>query len=292
MALSQNCPMRAMSLHRAQAASARALAIGLAVALANARAGTRCTDTVFVDGFDGASRAGAGATIALASDGFNFFTLDVQDPASLTVIGSSQGAVFRLAFVDGNFDRAFGLAQPYAVSPDLLATIRLSDAAITPIGTAGSQNGDWTGFKQDPVSGELYVASGCPSSSTLYTIDRNTAALHVIGKLAGIPCAAAIAIDVHGDMYAIDAISDELFAIDKSSLGVTPIGPVGFDVGEVDMDFARADGALYVAGANNSTDRVELREVDPQSGASTLVGVMPVAGITGFAIENPVVCSP
>jgi hypothetical protein len=47
-----------------------------------------------------------------------------------------------------------------------------------------------------------------------------------------------------------------------------------------------------VAGTNNSTDRIELREVDPQSGASTLVGVMPVAGITGFAIENPVVCSP
>ncbi len=284
-----------MNLHRAQQVVGRASAICVAVALgipANAHPRSVCTDTVFVNGFDGASHAGAGATIALASDGFDFFTFDVQDPGSLTNIGSSQGAAFRLAFVDGNFGRAYGLAQTYAVSPGLLATIRLSDAAVTPIGTAGPQTGDWTGIKQDPVSGELYAASGCPSSSTLYTIDRNTAALHVIGNLGGIPCAAAIAIDAHGDMYAIDAISDELFAIDKSTLDTSPIGALDFDVGEVDMDFARVDGVLYAAAVNYSAGRIELRELDTQSGASTLVGVMPVAGITGFAIENDVVCSP
>jgi len=38
--------------------------------------------------------------------------------------------------------------------------------------------------------------------------------------------------------------------------------------------------------------RSELREMDPQSGATTLIGVIPFDYVTGFAIENAVVCSP
>lgn len=289
-----------MRLRRAQPVFGPALALTLAVAHgipAHARTNIHCTDTIFTDGFDGNVRvpgtsAGQGATIALASDGFNFFTLDVHAPESLTVIGSSQGSAFLLAFVDGTFGRAFGLAQDFAVSPELLATIRLSDAAISPIGKTPSHNGNWSGFKQDPVSGQLYAVSGCPSASTLYTIDRNTAAVHTVGNLEGIDCAGTIAIDAHGSMYAIDVVLDELFAVDKSNASTSLIGPLDFNAGMIDMDFAGSDGALYVAGRNNSTQRVEVREVDTQSGTSTLVGVMPVDYITGFAIENEVVCTP
>ena len=265
---------------------------------ADARANAHCTDTVFVDGFDGAlrspggSQANIGATIALADDGFNFFTLDVHAPESITTVGSTQGSAFSLAFVDGNFDRAFGLAQDFAVSPDLLATIRLSDAAITPIGKAVPHNGDWSGFKQDPVSGKLYAVSGCPTGSTLYTVDRNTAAVHTVGNLAGILCAGSVAIDAEGDMYVIDVVLDELFAVDKNDGSTSLIGAVDFDAGVIDMDFAASDGALYVAGRNNSTHRTELREIDPQSGTSTWVGVIPVDYVIGFAIENGVVCTP
>lgn len=287
-----------MNLHRAQPVFGRALTIGLAIALGiptHARAGTICTDTVFVDGFDGGLRSlgpSNGARLAVVSDGFDVFTLDVHEPGSLTLVGSSQGSVFRLAFADGNFGRVFGLAEAFAVSPDLLATIRLSDAVITPIGKASPHDGDWRGIKQDPVSGELYAVSGCPSSSTLYTIDRNTAAPQRVGELVGITCAESIAIDAQGDMYTIDAGSDELLAIDRSNLNTSPIGPLDFDAGEIDMDFDGAAGVLYVAGYNNSAHRVELRAVDPQSGASTLVGVMPIDFVTGFAIGNEVVCSP
>src|SRR5215471_6087956 len=131
-----------MSVRLRQRVFGRTLTICLAVAHglpAHAHTSAHCTDTVFVDGFDGglrsldSSRARVGATIALADDGFNFFTLDVHAPESITTIGSTLGSAFSLAFVDGNFGRAFGLAQDFAVSPDLLATIRLSDAAITPI---------------------------------------------------------------------------------------------------------------------------------------------------------------
>ena len=268
----------------------RALALGVAVACANARAGTHCTDTVFVDGFDGAVRGVAGATIALASDGWNLFTFDVSAPESPTIIGPAQGSAFLLAFVDGNANRAFGLAQDWAVSPDLLATIRLDDAAITPIGHASPHDGDWLGFKQSPATGELYAVAGCPSSSTLYTIDRTTAAPHPVGNLIGTGCATAIAIDGHGRMYAIG--SGELLEIDVDTLVASPIGPLGFDAGMGDMDFVVATGTLYLAARNNTAGRAELRSIDPLTGASTFVGVIPGDYITGFAIENGVVCSP
>jgi hypothetical protein len=291
-----------MNPDRAQPVFGRALAAGLAVALgmsANACAGATCTDTIFVDGFDGGLRspgrspAGPGARLAVVSDGFDFYTLEVHEPGSLALVGSSQGSVFHLAFVDADFDRVFGLAEDFAVSPDMLASIRLSDAAITPIGTASPHEGNWLGIKQDPVSGELYaLSSSCPTSSALYTIDRSTAAPQRVGELVGIGCAVSITIDAHGDIYAIDAGSDELFAIDRSDLSASPVGPIGFDAGEIDMDFDGAAGTLYVAGYNNSAQRVELRTVDPQSGASALVGTMPIDFVSGFAIGNDVVCSP
>ena len=276
-------------------------AITLAVALGiatSAQAGTICTDTLFVDGFDGAlqspgrSPAGSGARLAAVTDGFDIYTFDVQEPGTLTLVGSSQGSVFHLAFADGNFGRVFGLAEDFSASPDLLATIRLSDAAITPIGNAAPHDGAWMGMKQDPVSGAFYAISACPSSSTLYTIDRNTAAPQRVGEIVGIDCAGSIAIDAQGDMYTIDPVSDELFAIDRNSLDALPIGPIGFDAGEFDMDFDEAAGVLYVAGYNNSAHRAELRTVDPQSGASALVGALPIDFVSGFAIANEVVCAP
>ena len=290
-----------MSAHRAQPVLGQALAIAVAAVLgipAAARTGMVCTDTVFVDGFDGAhrsvgaSRAATGTAVAVVSDGSNIFTLDVSAPESLTLVGSSQGSAFGLAFVDGNFDGVLGLAADYAVAPDLLASIRLSDAAITPIGTASPHNGDWHGFKQDPISGTLYAVSGCPSASTLYTINRSTAAPHTVGVLVGVSCASSLAFDAHGNLFTIDTGLDELFAIDKSTLGTSLIGPIDFDAGVMDMDFFGATGTLYVAARNNSMGRSELREMDPQSGATTLIGVIPFDYVTGFAIENAVVCSP
>src|SRR4051794_2941174 len=94
-----------MSPRRARPAFGHALATSLTVALGiltHARAGTVCTDTIFVDGFDGGlqtvgrSPSVSGGALAVVSDGFNFFTLDVPEPASLTLFGSSQGSAFRL----------------------------------------------------------------------------------------------------------------------------------------------------------------------------------------------------
>jgi hypothetical protein len=93
-------------------------------------------------------------------------------------------------------------------------------------------------------------------------------------------------------MYTIDTGTDQLLAIDRNNLTATVVGPLGFDAGVLDMDFVGATGELYVAARNNLAQRSELRIVDIDTGASTLVGVIPVDYVTGFSIENEVVCSP
>ena len=275
-------------------------AAGVAAAAGvDAHALTHCTDTIFTNGFDGGARSpvamhrGASGPSAVLTDGFELYALDVQLPASLTAIGHTNGEVFLLAFADGNFDRVFGLEPGLGAHPAMLASIRTSDAAITPIGITPTPTGEWSGFKQDPLSGMLYaVATTCGSSSILYTIDRSTAAFQRIGEIVGVPCAVSLAIGPHGDMYSMDVGLDELFEIDQNNADASSVGSIGFDAGYQDMDFDGATGTLYAAGLNNSTHRNELRAIDRLTGESALVGVIPVDQTVGFAIENAVVCTP
>ena len=261
---------------------------------AGSRTLTRCTDTLFTSGFDEPAvvHEGRTAPAALMSDGFQFFALNPLEPGSLTPIGSTANASWLLAFADGNFDRVFGLARGGGTMPSTFASIRTSDGSIVPIGNSMVSDGDWSGLRQDPTSGTLYaIATTCGSSSTLYTIDRNSAAVHRVHELVGLPCAISIAISPRGVMYTVDPVSDNLFVIDPDDGSASLVGALGFDTGALDMDFDGMTGELYAIALNNSAQRVEMRVLDTSSGGSAFVGQVPVNQFSGFAIENDVVCT-
>jgi hypothetical protein len=117
-------------------------------------------------------------------------------------------------------------------------------------------------------------ASGttCGTSSHLYTVDRYTGATSVIGELPDMPCAIWIAISPEGFMYGVDVVNDAFYAIDKTTGATSLKGTVGFDTNHTqDADFDRSSGVLYWAAVNEDSFSGEMRTIDLDTGATTLL---------------------
>jgi len=218
-----------------------------------------------------------------------FDTLDVTADNGLATIGPAQGTAFALKFLDGDFTKAYGIDK-FGSMANTFATIDTADGTITPIGTANpsADSNGFTGFAQDPTTGTLY-ASGttCGSSSHLYTIDRNTGAATLVGEMTGMGCAIWIAIGPDGLMYSVDLVNDALYAVDKTSGATSLKGSVGFNVNYAqDADFDQSTGILYWAALNADTGSAEMRTVDLDTGASSLVYPIGTTQISGLATET------
>jgi hypothetical protein len=192
-------------------------------------------------------------------------------------------------FLNGDF------STEYAVSyygNELLA-INTADATYTVIGSAAPSGGEtWTGLAGSP-DGTLFASgSSCGSSSTLYTIDPDTAEVTAIGNVSNAPCLIDIAANADGELYGVDIVNDTLVQIDPATGVGTVIGSTGFDANYAQgMDFDEDTGILYWAAYGFSG---ELRVIDTSTGASASVGAFPdgaeVDGLglaTGGAADAP-----
>ena len=78
-----------------------------------------------------------------------------------------------------------------------------------------------------------------------------------IGGLLGVPQGVAIvgiAVDPIGRMFGVDILGDRLFAIDKDTAEVSPIGSLGFNAnGAVGFDFDDATGTLYLTSIDDNS---------------------------------------
>ncbi|MGQ9496408.1 MAG: DUF4394 domain-containing protein [Thermoanaerobaculaceae bacterium] len=170
-----------------------------------------------------------------------------------------------------------------------LAYLDTSTGARTIVGSATPSGGhQWTGMAASPT-GTIYASATDCSSSTLYTIDKNTGAATLIGTITNTPCAINLAIDPAGQwLYAVDIVNDNLVKIDPSTAAGTIVGSVGIDASYAQgMDFDDFTGTLYWASFNYSSSSGELRVIDTTTGASTLVGAFPGgAEIDALAIKT------
>ena len=228
------------------------------------------------------------AAFAANVSGDEFDTLDATADTGLTIVGPAQNTAFTLKFLDGDFTKAWGIDKFGAMS-NTFATIDASTGTITPIGSSvASADGGWTGFAQDPITGTLYAsATTCGSSSHLYTIDRNTGNATLIGEMTGMGCAIWIAVGPDGLMYSVDIVDDALYAVDKASGATSLKGSVGFNANYAqDADFDQSTGILYWAAVNADTQSVEMRTIDLDTGASSLIYSLGGSQISGFATET------
>ena len=232
----------------------------------------------------------AGAT-AFAANVYDdaFQTFDVTADNGIDTVGAAQGTAFAFKFLDADFSKAYGIDK-FGSMAGTFASISSVDGAITPIGNpvASADSDGWTGFAQDPTTGTLYAsATTCGSSSHLYTIDRNTGDATLVGELTGMPCAIWIAIGPDGLMYSVDITNDALYAVDKTSGATSLKGSVGFNTNYgQDADFDQSTGILYWAAFNADAGEDEIRTIDLDTGATSLVYSLGVTQVVGLATET------
>ncbi|MEM7659457.1 MAG: T9SS type A sorting domain-containing protein [Bacteroidota bacterium] len=130
---------------------------------------------------------------------------------------------------------------------------------------------------------------GLNFDGTLYSIDLATGAASTIGGGGGTGFV-NLAADASGQLFSTNISDDFLYSINPLTGAASPIGSLGIDITFAqDMEFNAADGMMYWACYNTGgpADQGELRIIDPNTGASTLVGVFQdLAEITAFAIPG------
>jgi hypothetical protein len=150
--------------------------------------------------------------------------------------------------------------------------------------------GEWAGLKWDASTGTLYgVRLDLSGRSYLYTIDRHTALISLVGPLPADMLLIDIAIDAEGHMFGLDIANSALVAIDKTSGDAAPLGSIGFNAQYAQgMDFDDSSGILYLAGYDGDSLSGGLYTVNVVTGAATLIGPLGDGReFDAFAIASP-----
>ena len=147
---------------------------------------------------------------------------------------------------------------------------------LTPVGVVSPTSGHtWTGMSFDPTTGTMFAVSSDVSSSTLYALDPGSGTANAIATTGDAPAIIAIAFDASGQLYGHDIVLDATFTIDKVTGAIGTPRPTGFDANFLQaMDADPVTGQIYMAAFNNSAFGPELRLLDPQTGGTTLIGVI------------------
>jgi hypothetical protein len=156
----------------------------------------------------------------------------------------------------------------------------------------------------DPTTNTLYAVGAddfTPAADTnffLTRIDRgHDVVATTIGGLLGVPQGVAIvgiAVDPIGRMFGIDILGDRLFAIDKETAEVSPIGPLGFNAnGALGFDFDDATGTLYLTSIDDNNDTANLYTINTTTGEANIVGQL-IHGNqhTALAVASGAPCVP
>ena len=160
---------------------------------------------------------------------------------------------------------------------NMFFAIDTTTGARTNIGTFNPlpPNGETiSGLAWDEGSTRMFMVTTNVSTSSLMTVNISGATFFV-GDIAGSGAMIAAAIDLAGDLWGYDILTDDLWSIDKATGAGTSIGPLGYDANfGQGMDFDDSDGTCYIFGFNNGLFQPELRTCDTSTGATTLVGVL------------------
>lgn len=236
----------------------------------------------------GHARAGASKSaypdvpaVAIESLGGTLQSFNAEQPRDWQTIGSlntpfgTDNLFTGGDYLNGDYSKLYALNfynnGLYAVST--------SDGHADFIATADNvPSGSISGLKQDPRTGIVYVTTLPPDASgtsTLWTIDPQTAATTLVGPITNSIAIIDIAFNSLGQMYGIDIATDALVAIDKTTGQGSVIGSLGFNANYASgMAFDMSTDVLYFAtiedfGGFNVFE--EMWTVDTVTGAATLI---------------------
>lgn len=197
-------------------------------------------------------------------------SMTLNAPENVSTVGSIQ---FRPACDFANNDFTTLYCMTFDV-PAVFSTVDPVTCAETVIGTT-TNNQSFSGMAWDYTTGNMYGSTTDISTSTLYTINLANGALTLVGGMTNSPGNIAIGVDLNGDLYGFDVVTDSLVKHDKATGAGTVIGPLGFDANFAQgMDFDHSDNTCYIFAFNNASFQAELRTCDVTTGSTTLVGVI------------------
>lgn len=99
----------------------------------------------------------------------------------------------------------------------------------------------------------------------------------IVGQITNAQQVAAISEGPDGTLYIVDALTDQLIAVNKQTAEGKVIGNLLIDIGYASgMDWDTSTKAMYLA-ASLADETQELRTVNLQTGATTLVSALPNA---------------
>jgi hypothetical protein len=224
-----------------------------------------------------------GGSTGYAFDVFNgsFGNFDVTDGTVYNNLGANAQSFFAGDFAGDDFTTMYSVEFNNA-GEDSLYSVDTTDGSSTLIGVlAVTASGDpatenWSGLSWDSTTGTMYGSSTNGTNSWLYTIDLGTATATLVGEITNSALMIDIAFSPSGQLYGHDIGLDSILSVDKSTGAGTVIGATGFDANFAQgMDFYDSPNTLYLAAYNNVANDEEIRTVDLQTGATTLVGTFP-----------------
>ena len=205
---------------------------------------------------------------------------DVGLPGEFTVVDEGVDS-YAGNFTFANNDQIYWIDN----TDNTLKTYTLEDGSVESIGELDPEGSDitWTDMETDPTDGTTYVTTGAANTNRLYELDVDDAELELVGDFASGNLVVALAIDGEGDGYVHDISDDVIRSIDLESAESEVIGSTGIDANFAQsMTYDAETGQVLMAALHGCSifgcAEGTLRQVDRESGNTTLIGSFPDAG--------------
>ncbi|MEL6822152.1 MAG: FlgD immunoglobulin-like domain containing protein, partial [Calditrichota bacterium] len=200
------------------------------------------------------------------------FSLD--DPGMLPTVGPDPTGGFDNA---GDFD-AFDPSRYYVVSSDNIVTrIDTLTGQALPLGFVLPTDSSytWNAMATDPTNGDIYLGCSNLQRSDLYKLKFNPTRVEFVANIFRIFSLIGLGFTDEGELFGFDISASSLYRIDKETGIATEIGALGYNsnFGQ-GMDWNANTGEMYLSAFNAGPFDAELRLVDLQSGATTLLGIL------------------
>ncbi|MEL7625777.1 MAG: carboxypeptidase regulatory-like domain-containing protein [Anaerolineaceae bacterium] len=195
---------------------------------------------------------------------------DLDVPGTWQVVGPTTNTYYAADFLEDDFSKIYAVSDA-----DILYTIDTTSGVATQIMALSTPDGN--GFQGIAgAEGFFYgTSSDCSTNTKISTLDPLTGTITVIATTS-IACGIDIAYAPDkGLLYVVDIITDHLYSIDPLTAAVVDVGALGFAAGYAQgMDYDEQQMTLYWA-AYGSGGNGQLRTINTDTGASTLVGAFP-----------------
>lgn len=216
--------------------------------------------------------------------GSRLYSIDVANPAAVTVIATVNYLAFCSDFVPG--DTQFFWIINYV--DNSLRKVDKSNGSSTIITSfpCPLADGIWTCLSIHKSTGDFFAIATDGIQSVLYEFDPTSGTIlseHNLGMAAAI----SSSFDFTGTLYVFDIDTDQIFAVEPYSGEVTAVGNAGFDGNYAQgMGFDPVNNEIYLA-AYSTEGGAQLRLLDRETGNTTVISGLPgETGAFAFPVET------